>query len=537
VLLGIVTALPASADVVSGGALTSGTAVTATVNVVNRDIQYSFAGTLGAHVTFDVTASAWGAGNARLYIYRPGGTLYANCALTNAPSFCDFTPNLTGTWIATLDPQGASVGGATFTFANDQAKGALTAATAISTSISVKGQNAGYTFTGTSGLHSAFAVSSSSWSGEARLYFYNPGGTVFTYCTLSSTSASICDVTPNVTGTWKVVLDPTAGAVGSAAFAYANDQDKGALVSGTPITTSITGKGVNAKYTFAGINGVAVSLTVTAAGWGGGSARLYFFPPAGSPLYFSCVVTVGAPCDFTPNVTGTWKVQLDPQDATVGSTTFTYVSATDQDKGPLTVGTPISTSIAVSGQNAGYTFAGTTGVHKTIDVTATNWGSGEARLYVYDPSGTLYTYCNLGSAPTYCDFVPDLTGTWKLVLDPQGAAVGSTTFTLVNDQAKGALTANTPISTSITVKGQNANYTFAGTNGTPVTFDVTATNWGSGGATLYFYQPDGTLYTYCNFTTDPTQCYLTPNVTGTWKVMLDPYEASVGSTTFKHYLN
>ena len=220
--------------------------------------------------------------------------------------------------------------------------------------------------------------------------------------------------------------------------------------------------------------------------------------------------------------------------AAVGSTTFTFASVVDQDKGALTVGTPITTTIAASGQNASYTFAGATGVHKTVDITATNWGSGDARLYVYDPSGTLYTYCNLATAPTYCDFIPNVSGTWKLLLDPQGQAVGSTTFTLVNDQAKGGLTKNVAITTTISAKGQNANYTFAGLNGTPVTFDVTATNWGSGGATLYFYQPDGTLYTYCNFTTDPTQCYLTPNITGTWKVMLDPYEASVGSTTFKY---
>jgi len=521
------------ADVVSGGTLTSGTAVTGAIGVANRDIAYTFAATSGAHVTFDVTASTWGAGTARLFFFNASNVLINNCLLTSTPTFCEFTPNSTGLWKVVLDPVSTAVGSATFTFANDLATVPLTAGAPVTTAITTKGQNANYTFTGTSAVHTAFGVTASTWSGATRLSFYNPAGTLFTYCNLTS-APSICELTPNSTGTWKAVLDPQLGAVGSATFAYANDQNLGALISGAAVTTSILSKGVNANGTFAAVSGKHVTFDVTAASWGTGSASLYFFRPTGG-LFFNCAVVAGEACDFTPNVTGTWKVMVDPADTAVGSATFTF--ANDVATVPLTAGIAVPTAITIRGQNADYTFAGTVGAHETVNVTASNWGSGEANLSVYTPNGELYTYCVLTTGPTFCDFIPHVTGTWRLQLDPQGAAVGSTNFTLVHDQAKGPLTPNIPIATTISIKGQNANYTFAGTGGTPVTFNVTASNWGLGAATLNFYMPNGTLLDYCIMTDEPVQCDFTPNVTGTWKVVLDPYADAVGNATIKYHPN
>lgn len=534
-LLGLFTAAPAQAVVVSGGALTSGTAVTGTVTVAQTDIAYTFAGTAGAHVTFDVTASTWGTGTARLYIYSPSGSLFHNCALTSSPSYCELSLNSTGTWKVVLDPYQNAVGKATFKFANDQAKGALTAGTPITTVIAIKGQNASYTFAATGGLHTAFNVTASSWNTAARLMFYNPTGTLITYCNLGS-APSQCDLTPTVTGTWKIVLDPTGAAVGSTTFVYTPDLNKGPLTSGTSITTAIIGAGQNASYTFAGVNGKHVTFDTTAASWGTGQANLNFFRPTGpNSFYFSCSSEAGATCEFTPDMTGAWKVSLDPIGAAVGSTTFTY--AADLEKGALTAGTAVTTAPAVRGQNASFTFAGTDGAHEDLSVTASNWGDGAANLEVYAPNGQIFTYCVLETGPVYCDFTPNATGTWKVVLDPQGAAVGSTTFALVHDQAKGALTAGTSIGTAISTKGQNATYTMPGTADVSVSFLVSASNWGQGAATLNLLSADGSVYDYCILSVGATTCQFTPNVTGTWKVLLDPYEGAVGSTTFKYIVN
>jgi hypothetical protein len=427
-LLGICTATTAAADEIDGGTLTSGTAVTGATSVVGRDIQYTFAATAGAHVTFDVTASNWGTGTARLNFYNPSGTFYTSCDLANVATFCYLTPDVTGSWKVKLDPQATAVGSATFTFANDQAKGLVSPVTPVTTSITTKGQNAIYSFAGTNGTLTTFNISAANFgNGGAALYFYTPSGAYFTFCTVNTTS--YCGFTPNVTGTWKIVLDPEAASVGSTTFTfdgltYGGDQEKGALTSGTPVTTTISAPGQNANYSFAGTVGGHVTFDVTASSWGAGTAQLNFFTPAGA-LYYSCNPSTATLCEVTTNAAGNWKVKLDPRASAVGSATFTF--ADDQAKGLLSPAIPVTTSITTKGQNAAYTFAGTSGQLATFHITAASFGTGVAYLYFFTPTGTFSTFCAVNTTD-YCVFTPDVTGTWKVVLDPQGAATGSTTF-------------------------------------------------------------------------------------------------------------
>jgi len=89
--------------------------------VAGQDVQYMFAATVGQHVTFDVTAANWangaGAGTAYLYFANPSGTRISTyCAMSTAPTFCDFTPTVTGTWTVLLDPYSGSTGNVTFTY-------------------------------------------------------------------------------------------------------------------------------------------------------------------------------------------------------------------------------------------------------------------------------------------------------------------------------------------------------------------------------------------------------------------------------------
>jgi hypothetical protein len=533
-LLSVATATTASAVVVNGGTLTSGTPVTATIGTANQDIQYSFAGTNGVHATVDVTATNWGAGTARLYVYTPGGPLFTSCALAAAPTFCEFTPNATGTWKLTLDPVGTAVGSAKFTFANDLNKGALTAGAATTTALPWKGQNASYTYAATAGRPVTLNVTASSWgSGSARLYFYRPTGTaLFSFCNLGN-APTTCSLYPDTTGNWRITLDPLSSAVGSTTFTAVSDLDLGPLTADTPVATTISVPGQNARYSVAGTDGEHLDLHVTDSDWGTGGADLYVFDPAGS-LYVSCPVATGHTfCDFTPNETGSWKVMLDPTATSTGKATLTLVK--DLAKGPLTAGTAVATTIDVPGRNAGFTFAGTADEHSTIDVKAASWGAGNtARVYLYQPDGTLFTYCEMASAPTFCEFTPDVTGTWTAVLDPQEDAVGNATLLFATDQHKGALVPGTLVTTTISARGQNADFTFAGVKSTPVTFTVPATNWGAGGAArLYVFSPDGSLYDWCNLGSTPTSCTTYPDRTGTFKLVLDPLEDAVGSAGLK----
>jgi hypothetical protein len=98
------------------------------------------------------------------------------------------------------------------------------------------------------------------------------------------------------------------------------------------------------------------------------------------------------------------------------------------------------------------------------------------------------------------------------------------------------LASGKPVNVSISKPGQQLCYTFPATAGKNVAFDVTKfdiTDTGPGNVAeifLYFYEPDGTAVTDCSFEGN-YYCNFTPTVSGTWSVMLVPYEDSVGSLT------
>ena len=429
VAAGILFAQPsAAAVVVNGGTLRAGVPVTGKVAVAGQDIQYSFAATKDAHLTFNVTASNWGAtGNAYLRFYNPTGGSAGYCDLRPTQRSCDLTPNVTGTWKIKLDPVGDTLGQATIAFYPDQYKGTVTAGVPITTTINAWSQDAHFTFAATKDAHLTFNITASSWdgSGNAYLRFYNPTGGAAGYCDLRLTQRS-CDLTPNVTGTWKIKLDPTSDTLGQATFAFYPDQIKGAVTAGVPITTTINAWSQDAHYTFAATKDAHLTFTITATNWEPGNAYLRFYNPTGGAAGYCELRSTQRSCDLTPNVTGTWKIKLDPNGDSVGSTTFAFYP--DQNKGAITAGTPITTTINAWSQDAWYTFAATKDVKVVLAITSTGWGTGNAYLRYYNPTGGSAGYCELRSTARTCEITPTVTGTWKIKLDPTGDAVGSMTM-------------------------------------------------------------------------------------------------------------
>jgi len=206
---------------------------------------------------------------------------------------------------------------------------------------------------------------------------------------------------------------------------------------------------------------------------------------------------------------------------------------------PLTSGKPVNAVISAPGQQLTYTFAAKANNHVTFQVTKFNLSNGtstgSAYLNFYEPGSiSVYTDCYI-SSNTWCDFTPPLGGTWKVVVAPNSASVGSLTLTFANDVPTQALTANTPVSTAINFQGQNAGYTFSTKSGARRVFNITQFNLSNGGSTgsayLNFYEPGSTsAYTSCYINSN-TSCPLTTPVGGTWKATLDANSASVGSLT------
>src|SRR5438874_1621142 len=107
----------AQASTVSGGQLYSGKPVKATISTAGQQIKYTFSGTAGKHVTFQVTqfnfSDGTSPGSFYLNFYKPGSSSVFKSCYFSDDTWCDFTPSLTGTWSVQLLPWDASTGSMT----------------------------------------------------------------------------------------------------------------------------------------------------------------------------------------------------------------------------------------------------------------------------------------------------------------------------------------------------------------------------------------------------------------------------------------
>jgi len=430
--------IPAEAQASSAG-LTSGQPVSVVIATSGQQAQYTFSATANDHVTFQVTnfdlLNGGSTGYAYLYFYEPGSsTEYTYCGF-GSNSYCDFVTPQSGTWSVTVVPYSASTGSLTLTFANDVATRGLSSGKAVSTAISVQGQNAGYTFLATRGHHVTFQVTRFNFlnggsTGYAYLYFYEPGSsTSYTYCGFGSNS--YCDFVTPESGTWSVTLEPYSASTGSLTLTFANDVATRGLSSGKAVTTAINVQGQNAGYTFAATRGHHVTFQISKFhlldNGSAGYAYLYFYEPGSSSYYTYCGFSSNSYCDFVTPQSGKWSVVLDPYSASTGSMRLTF--ANDVGTRSLNPGKAVRTTISIEGQNALYTFIAKRNWQAKFQVSKfhllDDGSDGYAYLYFYEPgSSTYYTYCAFSSNGS-CSFKTPEAGKWRAVLEPYSASVGT----------------------------------------------------------------------------------------------------------------
>jgi uncharacterized protein YhfF len=198
----------------SGTITANGAAVASKLKEPGQNATLSFTGAVGQQVSFLVTTSTVSTGS--VHLQRPAGTTVAGtCPVLNC--FQDsVTLDTAGTWKIVVDPSGTATGSITvalYTF-SDVDGGAITAnGSAKSLTISTRGQNGSFTFTGSMGETAGFQVTASSIvSGSA--HFQRPNGTTVAGTCLS-TGCTQAAVTLDTAGTWKIVVDPSGTDSGS----------------------------------------------------------------------------------------------------------------------------------------------------------------------------------------------------------------------------------------------------------------------------------------------------------------------------------
>ena len=522
-----------STDVQYTGRITvDGPTVVASITTANKNGLMVFDGTVGQRVSIGfsgVTIPQFSPS-----VYRPDGL-----SMTPTTSFLGTSGGsvdltvlpMTGTYTIFLDPTGTNTGNVTVT-ASTELTGTITpGGAAVPIAITRIGQNARYTFTGTAGQTvSAGLTASTIASGNVSLI--KPDGTTLGVAAPFSTSGGAIDsqVLPT-TGTYAILIDPSSTNTGNVTLTLYNTPDVTGTITidGATVTPTLTVPGQRARYTFTGTAGQWINLGLTAVTIS--SSTVSLLKPDETILVSSNFNTSGGSLDPTTTLptTGTYTIVVDPTDLATGNMTLTLTSPLT---GTLTLdGASVPINFTKAGQTARYTFSGTAGQWISLGMTAVTINF--STVILLNPNGTQLASTSVGTGGSGLEPPSTLstTGTYTIVIDPSGTNTGSITLKLMS-YLSGTLNLNgAPTTSTISIVGQNALYTFTGTAGQWVNLGMTGVTIPS--ATVTFWKPDGTQLASTSVSTssgslDPFTALPT---TGTYTVTVNPSGANTGSIT------
>lgn len=233
-----------------------------------------------------------------------------------------------GTYAIVVDPPNMTTGSATFTLYDvpPDVSGTLTPGGAsASANLTTPGQKAKFTFDGAAGQRISLKVGASTLS-QAYVSIAKPDGSSFVGNTLFATSGTFIDtrVLP-VAGTYTITVDPNGTATGSATLTlYDVPADAGGsiAIAGPPQSVSLTTPGQNARITFDGTAGRAISLKLSSVTFS--SVYVSILKPDGTTLVpNSLILTSGRTITATLPSDGTYTIVIDPQGAATGGMTLT----------------------------------------------------------------------------------------------------------------------------------------------------------------------------------------------------------------------
>jgi hypothetical protein len=146
----------------------------------------------------------------------------------------------------------------------------------------------------------------------------------------------------------------------------------------------------------------------------------------------ACTNGTGFMDSITLPVTGTYTALVNPQGTTTGSVTVLLNNFADV-TGTITPGTPITATTTVSGQNARYTFSGTSGQQASLSLSGNTYvGCNAVVVNILKPDGSSLAstgICN-SSTGTLNPVALPVSGAYTVFVNPQGTTTGSVTVAL-----------------------------------------------------------------------------------------------------------
>jgi hypothetical protein len=435
---GSVTVLLNTFTDITGGAITVGTPFTATTTVAGQNASYTFSGTAGQQISMNLTGNTYTGCNAVVVsiLQSNGATVGSGGACTGSTGFMDsVTLPVTGTYTVLVNPQGTTTGSVTVlinTFGD--LSGTMTIGTPLTVTTNGVGQNARYTFSGTAGQQISMNLTGNTYTGcnAVVVSILQPSGaTVGSGGACTGSTGFMDSITLPVTGTYTALVNPQGATTGSVTILLNTFTDiTGTISVGTPLTATTTAAGQNASYTFSGTAGQQMSMNLTGNTYVGCNAVVVTILQSNGSSVGSagaCTSSTGFMDSITLPVTGTYTVFVNPSGATTGSVTVLLNNFADV-TGTIASGTPVTATTTVAGQNARYTFSGTSVQHVSASLTGNTYsGCNAVVVSILKPDGSTLSstgLCTGGSGSIASVALPS-TGTYTVLVNPQGTTTGS----------------------------------------------------------------------------------------------------------------
>jgi subtilisin family serine protease len=250
---------------------------------------------------------------------------------------------------------------------------------------------------------------------------------------------------------------------------------------------------------------------------------------------------------YTPTSAG--PVSLVATATAAGGTDTQTVSGTATAAPPIVAGgPPVTVTVANPGETARLTFDGVAGERVSLlidDVTIGTSCCSSAALTILGPDGTaLVPPSGFGTRGGFVDTrTLPRSGSYRIVVDPSGASVGSVSLTLYDvppDAEAPIVPGGDPASIEATVPGQGAVLTFDGVAGRRIALKLTDVTIGTAccsSAKVSVLKPDGTtLISPMGFGLSGgfVDTKTLPQ-TGSYRILVDPQSNAVGSAAVMLY--
>ena len=535
-----------------------GPTVTVTTTTSGQNARVVFEGTAGSN--FGLIMSAVTITSSAVSILNPDGSnLVAPTSVGTSGGFISSSPlPVTGTYTILIDPSGNNVGSMTLKLVTvpPDVTGTITpGGPPVTVTTIAAGQRGVLTFAGTTGQRISLKVSGVALTGGGNnvdVSITKPDNVTLASINFISSSGSFFDVqTLPATGNYSVVIDPRDTSYGSTTLTLYDvpaDITGNITPGGAPVTVTTTVPGQNGQLSFNGTAGQRITLNIGNVSLVGTHIDVAIKKPDGTNLATANFVGSGGAFINTQTLpaTGIYSILVNPSSLTTASLTFTLndVSA-DVTSTIVPDGPPVTVTTNDIGQNVQVTFDGTAEQRISLKISgvAMTGGNGYVDVSIKKPDGTILVSNGfIHSSGGFIDTrVLPVTGTYTILVDPQGTNTGSVTLTLYNvppDITGSIAPGGSSVTVTTTTPGQNGQLSFIGLTNQRVLLKISGVTL-TGGSNLLnvaIKNPNGT--SLASTTVSASGGFIdtqTLPADGAYSIVVDPSNTTTGSATLTLY--